>query len=114
MRDEEGVEIAESISTGIAQLEAMAGDLETDFRSVEAELRGLLSARVWGTGPAGTAFFQVLQIFGGPERLLDDTVELVREINKTPVKFRKSIGNSLSTNDAVAEYMARALRAGRA
>lgn len=109
MRDEEGVEIAEPISTGIAQFTIMASDLDTAYRPDEAQLRGLLSARVWGTGPSGTAFFQALQAFGGPERFLDDTAELVRDINKTPQSLRKSISNSLSANDAVAEYIARTL-----
>ncbi|MFI6791931.1 hypothetical protein ACIBG4_31840 [Nonomuraea sp. NPDC050383] len=109
MRDEEGVEIAEPISTGIGQLETLAGDLDSNFQSDEATLRGLLASRVWGTGPAGTAFFQALQVFGGPERLLDDTKELVREIGKTPQKFRKAITHSLSTNEAVARQLAHTL-----
>ncbi|MGW7477819.1 hypothetical protein ACWGH8_04455 [Nonomuraea muscovyensis] len=109
MRDEEGVQIAELVSTGIAQFHIMAGDLDTAYRPDEAELRGLLASRVWGTGPAGIAFFQALQALGGPERWLDDTDALVRDINKTPTKLRRAVGNSLSTDDAVAEYLARAL-----
>ncbi|MBN6056466.1 hypothetical protein JYK22_31350, partial [Nonomuraea sp. RK-328] len=109
VRDEEGVEIAEPISTGLAQLETMAGDLDACFRPDEAELRGLLASRMCGTGPAGTTFFQALQVFGGPERLLDDAKELVAEINKTPQKLRKAITHSLSANEEVARQIARLL-----
>ncbi len=109
MRDEEGIEIAEPVSTGLTLFETMGGDLDTAHRPDEAELRGLLESRIWGTGMAGTAFFQAMQAGGGTERWLDDTDALVRDIRKTPAKLRRAIGNSLSTDQALAEQTARTL-----
>jgi hypothetical protein len=109
MRDKEGVEIVEPISTGLTLFETMGGDLDTAHRPDEAELRGLLAAHIWGTGSAGVAFFRAMQEGGGTERWLDDTDALVRDIRTTPAKLRRAIRNSLSTDQALAEQTARTL-----
>ncbi|MEV4802557.1 hypothetical protein AB0K18_21290 [Nonomuraea sp. NPDC049421] len=109
MRNEEGTEIVEPISTGISQFAFMAGDLDTAYRSDETELRGLLAAQIWGTGVAGTAFIRALEAGGGLDLWLDDTSALVQDINKMPAKLRKVVGNSLSTDAELGERTARML-----
>ncbi|MET8862316.1 hypothetical protein ABZW11_05090 [Nonomuraea sp. NPDC004580] len=109
MRNEEGTEIVEPISTGISQFELMASDLDTAYRSDETELRGLLAAKIWGTGAAGTAFIRALEANGGLDLWLHDTGALVQDINKMPAKLRKAVGNSLSTDAELAQRTARML-----
>ncbi|MFE3451280.1 hypothetical protein ACFXJ8_20385 [Nonomuraea sp. NPDC059194] len=109
MSDWSGFEVVKATAyTGVSQWKALAEEIERQLPELTAKLRQAMDAEPWGPGSTeGDAFFA--SHFGGvnPPQILTRCDELPKEFLDAGDRVRKNVDNHFTTDQAIAEDVAR-------
>ncbi|MEV4376565.1 hypothetical protein [Streptosporangium sp. NPDC049644] len=96
-----------TVERGMSQWDVMSGDLEKFCTPQMTRIMDLLEAAPWGGGTEGRAFQEALIRNGGPRLLLFNGAHTIQQIVEAGPRLRQTLGNSLGTDAAIAEDLAR-------
>ncbi|GGT32157.1 hypothetical protein ACFFV7_35475 [Nonomuraea spiralis] len=100
------------VDSGISQWTTMAEDWETQSERLIAAVVEALAAAPWGGGAEGEAFRNSHLQGDGPNRMLNQCVDLSRQITDACGRLRASIDNTLGTDaDIESDLKAREAKA---
>ncbi|GAA4231726.1 hypothetical protein FHR32_004132 [Streptosporangium album] len=105
---DDGLDIfSPTVGRGISQWNVMSGELERFYAQRMTRITELLAAAPWGGGTEGNAFRQSLMEGGGPNIMLSNGADSVRQIVDAGPRLRRTLENSLGTDVAIAQDLGR-------
>ncbi|WP_030915953.1 hypothetical protein [Streptosporangium amethystogenes] len=104
----DGLEIfTPMVKRGLSEWDVTSGELEKFYASQMTRIADLIEAAPWGDGTEGRAFKQSFLRDGGPRLMLFNGSHIVQQIVEAGPRLRETLGNSLGTDQAIAEDISR-------